>query len=230
VKRGLVLVEGQTEEQFVTQVLQPYLWAKTELWLTPRILVTKLVKSGPNFKGGILNFNQVQRDLSRLRQDHDVAVITTLFDYYGLPALFPGMASRPDGTPKQRVDHVQSEFAAAVGDSRFLPFLALHELEAWLFCDLGERVQWLYEGGDIEALRAVRQSVTTPEEINEGYHIGAIAPCDGCMSQVPEDTPRTSCSDGDRHRCHSRAMSTLQRMAGATRGDISLRIASLSSV
>ena len=30
---------------------------------------------------------------------------------------------------------------------------------------LDERVQWLYEGGDVEALRAVRQSVTTPEEM-----------------------------------------------------------------
>ncbi|HWO19954.1 MAG TPA: DUF4276 family protein [Kofleriaceae bacterium] len=181
-KRGLVLVEGQTEEQFVTQVLQPYLWAKTALWLTPRILVTKLVKSGPNFKGGILNFNQVQRDLSRLQQDHDVAVITTLFDYYGLPSHFPGMASRPDGTPRQRVDHVQSAFAAAVGDPRFLPFLALHEFEAWLFCDLGERVRWIYEGGDVEMLRAVRQSVTTPEEINEGYH---TAPSRRVMAACP---------------------------------------------
>ena len=205
-KRGLVLVEGQTEEQFVSHVLQPYLWAKSSLWITPRVLVTKLVKSGPAFKGGILNFNQVQRDIARLLQDRDAAVITTLFDYYGLPSRFPGMASRPFGTPKQRVEHVQSAFGAAIDDVRFLPFLALHEFEAWLFCDLGERLEWVYQGGDLNALRAVRQSVTTPEDINEGYHTApsrrVMAACPGyqkplhgplAVMEMGVDTIRAQC-------------------------------------
>ena len=50
-KRVLILVEGQTEERFVKDVLGPAFWAK-ELFFHPTLLVTKRVKDGPNFKGG----------------------------------------------------------------------------------------------------------------------------------------------------------------------------------
>jgi hypothetical protein len=169
VKRALVLVEGPTEEQFVNGVLQPHLWARSSTWITPTILNTKVVKSGPNFKGGVLSYSQVKRDIDKLLQDQDAAFVTTLLDYYGLPTSFPGMATRPDGTARQRVDHVQQAFGRSIDHDRFVPFLALHELEAWLFCDLSERTAWIYQGGDLDALRQIRQSVASPEDINEGY-------------------------------------------------------------
>lgn len=168
-KRALVLVEGPTEEQFVNAVLQPHLWARSSTWITPTILNTKVVKSGPNFKGGVLSYSQVKRDIDKLLQDQDAAFVTTLLDYYGLPTSFPGLATRPNGTARQRVDHVQQAFGRSIDHDRFVPFLALHEFEAWLFCDLGERTAWVYQGGDLDALRQVRQSVASPEEINEGY-------------------------------------------------------------
>lgn len=166
--RGLILVEGQTEEQFVNKVLTPYLSAKTGLWLTPTIVVTKKVKAGRNFDGGLHSYGQARRDLLKLLQDTNAKVITTLFDYYGLPEDFPGMATRPFGTPQQRVGHVQSQFGADIGpDERFVPFLALHEFEAWLFCDLSSNVEWVYQGCDLESLRDARAKVSTPEAINE---------------------------------------------------------------
>lgn len=168
-KPGLILVEGQTEEQFVKEVLSPYLSAKTGLWLTPTIVVTKVVKAGSNFKGGLSSFDQVRRDISRLLQNTSAKVITTLFDYYGLPRDFPGMETRPRGSGLDRVRHVQSAFRECFPDGRFMPFLALHEFEAWLYCDLGPRVEWIYLGGDLAPLRAARDAVTTPEEINENY-------------------------------------------------------------
>ena len=162
-------MEGSTEEQFVNGVLQPHLWTRSAIWITSTILNTKVVKSGPNFKGGVVSYSQVQRDIDKLLQDQDAVFVTTLIDYYGLPASFPGMATRPDGTAKQRVDHVQKAFARSIEHNRFVPFLAFHEFEAWLFCDLGERTAWVYQGGNIDALRQVRQSVASPEDINEGY-------------------------------------------------------------
>jgi hypothetical protein len=126
----LVLVEGSTEEHFVNGVLQPHLWARSSIWLTPTILNTKIVKSGSNFKGGVLSYSQVRRDIDKLLQDRDAVFVTTLIDYYGLPTSFPGMATRPDGTARQRVDHVQRAFASSVAHDRFIPFLALHEFEA----------------------------------------------------------------------------------------------------
>lgn len=181
-RRGLILVEGPTEEQFVNVVLQEHLWARAEIWLTPTILNTKIVKSGPNFKGGVSSYQQVQRDVGKLLLDADAAFVTTLLDYYGLPSSFPGMSTRPNGTPKQRVDHVQQAFEAAIDNPRFVPFLALHEFEAWLFCDLS-RTTWVPAGGSIAPLIVARQAVASPEDINEGYMTApsrrVIAACPG---------------------------------------------------
>ena len=133
-KRALILVEGQTEERFVKDVLSPAFWPH-ELFFSVTILVTKRVKDGPNFKGGVTNFAKFRNDATRLLNSASGALVTTRLDYYRLPPDFPGMANRPaQGTPSQRVAHVEEAVAEHFGNPpNFLPFLALHEFEAWLF-------------------------------------------------------------------------------------------------
>jgi len=63
--RVFILVEGQTEERFVKDVLAPNLQTQ-KIFLIPTILATKRVKDGPNFKGGITSFGKIERDLRRL--------------------------------------------------------------------------------------------------------------------------------------------------------------------
>ena len=60
-----ILVEGQTEERFVKQVLRDHL-VSLNLSITPTLLTTKVVKSGPNFKGGVTSFQKFESDLRRL--------------------------------------------------------------------------------------------------------------------------------------------------------------------
>jgi hypothetical protein len=134
-KRGLVLVEGQTEERFVNECLAPYLLDKGLILERPTIVATKRVAGGPHFKGGISSHGQVQRDLQRLLHNGHASVITTVFDYYALPKDFPGMRDRPSESPRSRVDHVEAAWAAAVADRRFVPHLALHEFETWVYAD-----------------------------------------------------------------------------------------------
>lgn len=87
-KRGHVLVEGQTEERFVNECLRPYLLAKG-LALGTTIVKTKRTVGGPHFKGGVRSYGQVRRDLAFLVRDTGASVITTLLDYYALPTDFP---------------------------------------------------------------------------------------------------------------------------------------------
>jgi hypothetical protein len=72
--RALVLVEGQTEERFVKDVLAPTFWPRG-LYLSPTILVTKRVKDGPNFKGGVTRFARFENRSSEAaafwRRGHD---------------------------------------------------------------------------------------------------------------------------------------------------------------
>lgn len=167
-KRVLILVEGQTEERFVKDVLGPFFWGK-DLFFHPTILVTKRVKDGPNFNGGVSNFAKFQNDARRLLASAGGALVTTLLDYYGLPVDFPGMDSRPaHGTPLQRVRHVESAIAQAFGSpASFRPFLALHEFEAWLFASPEELPRVMTETHKQPEFAAIRSSVSTPEEINE---------------------------------------------------------------
>lgn len=167
-KRILILVEGQTEETFVRDILEPHLLPKG-LSLTPTLIVTKRLKAGGNFKGGIIRYEQAKGDLRRLLQDSNAVQVTTLFDFYGLPDDFPGMATRPVGTCYARVTHVERAFAADINHPRFLPFLALHEFEAFVFTDPARCASLFSDAPQlVTALQQHRASVNSPEEINEG--------------------------------------------------------------
>jgi len=167
-KRVLILVEGQTEERFTKDVLAPAFWEK-ELFFHPTILMTKRVKDGPNFKGGVTNFAKFRNDAQRLLNSAGDALVTTMLDYYRLPLDFPGMQSRPNNrAPLQRVLHVEAAIAKDFGaPPNFLPFLVLHEFEAWLFSSPVELPRAMTEPQKQPRFEAVRAAVATPEEIND---------------------------------------------------------------
>ncbi|HEX3474166.1 MAG TPA: DUF4276 family protein [Kofleriaceae bacterium] len=169
-KRGLVLVEGQTEERFVNECLAPYLLDKGLILERPTIVATKRVAGGPSFKGGISSYGQVQRDLQPLLHDGHASVITTVLDYYALPKDFPGMHSRLAGSPRSRVEHVEAAWAAAVADRRFVPHLALHEFEAWVYADRSKLEPFMFDDdpGVIEAIARIAAGHPTPEDIDDG--------------------------------------------------------------
>jgi len=87
--RVLALVEGQTEETFVRDVLAEHLRA-SGVYLTPVLVCTKRVKSGIKFKGGVSQYEKVRQELSLLLRDRSAVAVTTMLDYYGLPRNFPG--------------------------------------------------------------------------------------------------------------------------------------------
>ena len=170
-KRGLVLVEGQSEERVVNECLGPYMQERG-LVLTPTIVKTKRVVGGPDFKGGVASYAQIRRDLGFLLHDTGASVITTLLDYYAVPDDFPGMTDRPPRSANARVTHVEAVWASSVGDRRFVPHLALHELEAWVFADPSRLESWMFDddAAIIAAIAQVAAAHGTPEDINEGQH------------------------------------------------------------
>jgi len=177
-KRALVLVEGFTEERFVKDVLQEHFWA-LHLHMAPTLLVTKRVKDGPNFKGGVSNFKKFENDVSRLLHGAGNSLVTTFLDYDGLPGDFPGMNTRPATGPLGRVTHVEQAIAAHFGSPQSLvPYLSLHEFEALLFSSADELPRTLTEVEKQAQFAAIRTAYVTPEDINENdwpsYRILAI--------------------------------------------------------
>ena len=171
-KRVLILVEGQTEERFVKDVLAPYFFT-LNCFIIPTLLVTNRVKDGSNFKGGVTHFSKFENDLKRLLYNSGDTLISTMIDYYGLPGDFPGMDTRPpDGTPLERVKHVEDAVKHYFNNpANLLIFFMLHEFEAWLFSSTETLPHVMAEPEKIRDFSAIRAEFKTPEEINErpGY-------------------------------------------------------------
>ncbi|MEW9556082.1 DUF4276 family protein [Nonomuraea sp. NPDC050783] len=92
------------------------------------------------------------------------------------------MATRPPGSPYERVTHVERAMTDTIGHPRFLPHLVLHELEAWVL--LGHEALGELTGDDALA-RAVQTIVTRAqgaELVNDG---ASTAPSKRLMRLYP---------------------------------------------
>lgn len=162
-----VLVEGQTEETFIRDILYPH-FAAQGLYLVSKLVTTKRTKVGPDFKGGVTNYRKVKDDLLRLLGDTSAVAVSTMMDYYGLPDDFPGKSSVKGATCYERVTYLEKAFERDIDSPRFIPYLSLHEFEAMLFVSPGEMGK-VFPDAEVENnLSAIASSFRTPEEINEG--------------------------------------------------------------
>jgi hypothetical protein len=166
-KRIYILVEGQTEEQFVSEVLQAE-FPQEQCYLQPIILETRRTHSGQSYKGGVSTYTKIRSEVLKLLADTSACAVTTMLDYYGLPNNFPGKNQlNPNWNALQKVQHLENAFAQDIGDNpRFLPYLSLHEFEALLFSDLSTLIAYLKSLGaaNLQALQRLRKP---PEEIDE---------------------------------------------------------------
>lgn len=164
----LILVEGQTEEAFVKNVLAPHL-AVRGIYLTPKVITTSRTNmSRPTFKDGVGSYNQVKGDLIRLLGDSSVVSVTTMLDFYGLPTDFPDYSKMPTGSCFQQVEFLETAFTKNIANQKFIPYLALHEFEAMLFVSLEEVAKAFpdKEQRIKNELLPIKKMFVSPEEIN----------------------------------------------------------------
>lgn len=168
--RLLILVEGQSEEIFVKQVLAPYLANFGVYVQQPTVIWTKRIPHGGGFRGGVAQWNQVCKNLNPLLGDSN-AWVTTLLDFYGLPDDFPHYQTLINSpiSARDKVLKLQQQFATEFKNPhRFIPFFALHEFEAWLFTS-PEIIAEHFGNKWIE--KAIQEAMTMagePELINHG--------------------------------------------------------------
>jgi hypothetical protein len=165
VRKVLILVEGYTEERFIKDVLQPHLWT-CEVHAEPKIVTTKRVKVGPQFMGGVSTFHNI--DIKRLLGDSDAVLVTTMFDYYGLPGDFPGKQSLRGRNSFERTKELEAALEQHYNRGpKFLAYLMIHEFEALLFSSPGILAQVMNAPTYEPQLQAIRGQFSTPEEIND---------------------------------------------------------------
>src|SRR5215831_19654822 len=167
--RVYALVEGQTEQAFIREILAPI--------LGPHAIYASAVLLGePGHKGGIRSFNVVERDISSLLKQDDEGYVTTLFDRYGLPADWPGLQeSKQKGTLGGALDVWCEAMAGRVVKlmglnfraERFLPYIQFHEVEAFLFVQPDQTAHLLGDALKAEQLQKAKEECGGCEDIND---------------------------------------------------------------
>ena len=213
--RLFVLVEGETEETFVNDVLAPHLYRAGYINVSARLVGGQHQR---RHRGGIRPWPGTLRSIENLLRQDTGLIVTTMVDYYGLPTrgagAWPGRAEAVRLPLPGRAIHVEnaihSDVAASMGDSfnpaRFVPYVMMHEFEAMLFSDCERFAQAIDHPELADNFQAIRDGFGTPEEINDSpvtapsRRIGDLAPdyqkpVDGtaAVSAISLDTIRGEC-------------------------------------
>lgn len=185
--RLYLFAEGQTELTFADTVLKPHL-ANHGVFLQGPVLVAHARRKGKVHRGGGRNYIAMKNDILRfLAQEKGADVFfTTMIDLYGIPSEFPGLAEveKLRHLPEKRVEALEQAFGTDVGDRRFVPFIQLHEFEAYLFADPASLGSFYNQHAkQIAVLQAIAASKSTPELINDGQH---SAPSKRIIAELPD--------------------------------------------
>ena len=187
-----ITTEGQTEQRFVDSVLRPHLAGFNVFSDARCVLVSKDKRAAKEYRGGLVNYEKAKKDIQAwLKEDkNDECRFTSMFDLYALPDNFPGYAeAKLKATPYERVRFLEEEMTEDIGDSRFIPYIQLHEFEALILVDPQKLDgEYLEHDRQIKALLAM-VGTQNPELINDGP---TTAPSKRILTEIPEYNKATA--------------------------------------
>lgn len=176
--RLLVHVEGQTEEEFVNELIRPHLLNHGYSSVSARLIGNARLRSQ---RGGIKAWVAVRDDISRHLLHDSGAYSTTMVDYYALPATgakawpgrdlsnkkpFPVKAATVEVAILNNLEHS----IGAKNVSKFVPYIVMHEFEALLFSDCNSFATGIGRPDLCDSFQAIRDQFETPEGINDSPH------------------------------------------------------------
>lgn len=169
-----IVVEGQTEQTFVRDVLAPAMAVKN-------IFLHAALIGKPGHKGGEIRFERAKGDIENFLKQRQDTYISTMFDYFRIEPTWPGKKevlqivgggtslASPDKAEmleKATFDKIGKLFPNYNVERRFIPYIEMHEFEALLFSDatiLAEQI-----GVNPSAIEAILNECGEPEEVNDG--------------------------------------------------------------
>lgn len=166
-KRLIIIGEGQTEQAFCKDVLQPFFATKSIYIQNPTIKKSK---------GGIVPWKELKKEILNHLKSDETAYVTLLIDYYGIKAIheFPHwMEAQTIVNKNKRMDFLENAMLEEIEnkyEKRFIPYIQLHEFEGLLFCDQDvfdenfEKEEFL----DYNYLDETIERYANPEMINDG--------------------------------------------------------------
>lgn len=168
-KRVAVVVEGQTEQQFVEQVLAPRLLAQD---VYPQAIITKTRESAAGAHRGGGDWSHYARILRQLVTQPQWSLVTTMMDFYAYPGNAPGRDCHPVGGHAPALCAGSREAAIlaeiAPGSLTLKPFIMLHEFETLVIAAGGAQTAVLGDTAVPAAFTRMMNSAGSAELINDG--------------------------------------------------------------
>jgi hypothetical protein len=174
--RLLVHVEGQTEEDFVNEVLRDHLVGAGYESVSARIVGNARLRQR---RGGIRPWPSVRKDIvNHLRQDSG-CIATTMVDFYALPqqgdSAWPGRAAAAGIQADVKAlcveqalrEDLSEELGSSFNLTRFIPFVVMHEFEGLLFSDCMAFSRGIGRADLEPHFQRIRNDFQTPEDIND---------------------------------------------------------------
>ena len=150
-----ILVEGQTEFEFVRRVLGTHLYEQN-------------IYPHPILLGGGVSYQRLVREMTRLSWNFDV--VSSLVDYYG----FQGAKGRSSDELERLIEtEVRNMIQIKPQRQRIqvIPYIQEYEFEGLLFSDTRVISEILRSGSQQKsALSLIESEFRSPEEINDSPH------------------------------------------------------------
>jgi hypothetical protein len=167
----IVLVEGQTEEQFIKRLVAPAL-RHLQIFVKPQLLNTS-----KDSKGGAISFDRLKFNARNTLRSKPNAILSTLIDLYALDTNFPEFYDAQKMADvyskvnclEKAMHRVLSE-QIGYRDERFLPYIQPYEFEGLLFSDVTAfadvEPSW---STFVTDMNKIRNAFISPEHINDSY-------------------------------------------------------------
>ena len=171
-----IIVEGSTEESFVKDVIKPYLLS-FEIYVFARKILTGWDRIGSKpAKGGLLKYTWLKDDiLMWIKSDKNRpnTFYTTFVDLYAFPVDDKSPYTYQIKSiidPYLKIQSLEEAIAQDINHPNFIPYVQLHEFEAFLMVD-PDRLLTMYPDGR-NAVQMLKENIGTksPETINESQH------------------------------------------------------------
>ncbi len=161
-KRVYIVVEGQTEQEFVNSVVAPYLNTLGIYSVTPVLIRTS--RSG---RGGMVNYSHLENTVKMLLQSSSTDfIITTFIDFFRLPTNMPEYDECSSIADKdERIDRLEAAIDKAIDDRRFFAYIQKHEFEALLFSD-NKGFEYYFTDECAKETGSIVSAYDSPEDIN----------------------------------------------------------------
>lgn len=132
-----LIVEGQTEQTFVRELLGPYMASK-KIFLHPALV------GKPGHKGGNIRFERVKQDIINFLKQRSDTYVSTMLDYFQIDSEWPGCRQIREklqrGTrlsAEEKAEIIEKETKRVLCDSlpmlnvkdRFVPYIQMHEID-----------------------------------------------------------------------------------------------------